>query len=392
MRLTLVSLGVALSFAVAQPGRAERCSDGPEAPVHDRNTVPAPEDLVVLDLAGRAEALWPYTSADLSALPKDPLNVVFTGAADPRQVRAALLALDGNRTAFGMPDAFPFNCTWSDAIGRQQAGYAGSAGWQGSAVQLQCGAYETLRVHMRLFRQGAFTLAGAHFEVLIPGTTDHEVLSWEFPQQLVAADLVRSGLLGAPPASTAVITPVPAYRAIRPEVFNGVPAALRAALGLPTTPQTSPVPIPNDGRATVLHMGAAAAVEVGVAERVFVHAFDQTIPRPFCASGPLDYLEVQGPIEMRHRVEVDEEGAYHARFTARGVLRVTPVDPGTGEATGPSFDARIRERHASSLTEGKGRAEHHVRQYLLAEEIQAYFETMTVGPRDRFERQEDCGS
>src|SRR5688572_25000355 len=120
MRLELISLGLAASVAVALPARAERCSDAPEAPGHEKKTVPAPEALVVLDLAGGTEAVWPYTSADLTDTPKDPLNVVFTGAADPRQVRAALLALDGDRTGFGMPDAFPFNCTWADAIGRQQ--------------------------------------------------------------------------------------------------------------------------------------------------------------------------------------------------------------------------------------------------------------------------------
>jgi hypothetical protein len=391
MRLELISLGLAASVAVALPARAERCSDAPEAPGHQKKTVPAPEALVVLDLAGRAEAVWPYTSADLTDTPKDPLNVVFTGAADPRQVRAALLALDGDRTGFGMPAAFPFNCTWADAIGRQQAGYAEADGWQGSAVALQCGAYETLRVHMRMFRQGGFTLAGAHFEVLIPGTTDHEVLSWEFPQQLVTVDLVRTGLLGAAPALTPVITPVPAYRAIRPEVFNGVPPALRGALGLPTTPQTAPVPIPNDGRAAILHLAGAAVVVAGEAERGFVHAFDQTIPRPFCNEGPLDYLKVEGPIDMRHRVTVDDESKYKARFEARGVLQVTPVDPRTGVATGPAFEARIRESHDSALADGKGRAEHRVRQYLLGDPLQAFFETMKVGARDVFVREEDCG-
>jgi hypothetical protein len=391
MRLVLVSLGFAASLAVAVPGRADRCSDQPEAPAHDKKTVPAPEALVALDLGGRTEAVWPYTSADLSDTPKDPLNVLFTGAADPRQIRAALLSLDGNRTAFGMPDAFPFNCTWSDAIGRQQAGYAEAAGWQGSAVALQCGAYETLRVHMRLFRQHDFTLAGAHFEVLIPGTTDHEVLSWEFPQQLVTVDLVRTGLLGGAPALTPAVTPVPAYRAIRPEVFNGVPAALRGALGLPTTPQTAPVPIPNDGRVSILHLTGAPGMEAGVAEREFVHVFNQTIPRPFCAAGPLDYLRVEGPIDMRHRVSVGEDGEYRARFDARGLLQVTPVDPRTGQMTGPSFEARIRERHTSALADGKGRAEHDVRQHLLGDPLQVYLETMKVGSRDLFMREEDCG-
>jgi len=391
MRLTLITLALGASFVLTVPARADRCADRPETAVDDKKTVPAPADLVTLDLGGRTEAIWPYTSADLSLTPKDPLNLVFLGAADPRQIRAALFALDGNRSAFGLPNAFPFDCTWADAIGRHQAGYAEAAGWQGSGVQLQCGAYDTLRVHMRLFREGDFTLANAHFEVLIPGTTDHEVLSWEFSQQIVALDMARTGLLGAPPALTGAITPVPSYRAINPAVFNGVPPALRFVLGLPTTPQAAPVPIPNDGKATVLRLAYAAPVEPGVAERTFVHPFNQIIPKPFCSSGPFDYLKVEGPLDLTHRVTVSGDGDYTAEFEASGVLQVTPIDPRTG-ITGPTFEARIRERHHSSATDHRIRAEHVVRQYLLADPVQAYFERMRVGPQDAFERDVDCGS
>jgi hypothetical protein len=391
MRLTFITVALAVSCVFAGPARADLCSDRPVKVEDDRKTVPAPADLVALDLGGRTEVVWPYTSADLSVTPKDPLNLVFLGAADPRQIRAALFALDGDRSAFGLPNAFPFNCTWSDAIGRHQAGYAEAEGWQGSGVALQCGAYETLRVHMRLFREGNFTLANAHFEALIPGTTDHEVLSWELSQQMVTLDMGRTGLLGAPPALTAAITPAPSYRAINPAVFNGVPAALRFVLGLPTTPQSAPVPIPNDGKATLLQLAQAAAVEPGVAERTFVHPFNQIIPKPFCASGPFDYLKVEGPLDLSHRVTVGDEGEYTAEFAASGVLQVTPIDPRTG-ATGPTFEARIHERHHSSATDQRIRAEHVVRQYLLADPLQAYFERMRVGPQDAFERDVDCGS
>jgi hypothetical protein len=381
MRLSMVlSLGLPALLA-GVPSRGD-----------DPRTPPASESLVALDLGGRAEVVWPYTSAGLSDVPSDPLNLVFVGEADPRRVRAALFALDGNRTAFGLPDVFPFNCTWADAIGRQQAGYAEEEGWQGSAIQLQCGEYDTLRVHMRMFRQGDFTLANAHFEVLIPGTTDHEVLSWEFSQQLVTLDLVRSGLLGAARALTGPITPTPTYRAIRPEVFNGLPAALRGALGLPTTPQTAPVPIPNDGRAAILRLAIPAAIEPGLAEREFVHPFNQTIPKPFCSAGPLDYLKVEGPIDMRHRVTVSDEGHYKARFDARGTLQVTPVDPRTGVATGAIYTATIRERHESSVGENRTRAGHDVLQVLDGDPVQAYVETLKVGAHDVFVRLVECGS
>ena len=47
----------------------------------DERTAPAPASLVSLDLGGAVEAVWPYTSADLSATPSDPLNLVFAGEA-----------------------------------------------------------------------------------------------------------------------------------------------------------------------------------------------------------------------------------------------------------------------------------------------------------------------
>ena len=76
---------------------------------------PPPTDLVSVPEAG---VFWPYTGRDYSGSPTDPINLVFLGDADPRLIRQALLALDGNRTAFGFPDAFPFNCTSSPPLPR----------------------------------------------------------------------------------------------------------------------------------------------------------------------------------------------------------------------------------------------------------------------------------
>ena len=131
-----------------------------------------------------------------------PAQPDLRGDADPAGIRAALMALDGDRSAFGLPNASPFNERWGDAIGDVQTSYAGSSGWTGSVIQLRLGEYAPLRVHLRLFRTGApfsaggtWTLGAAHFEVLIPGTADHQVLSWMVARQIITADLVRSGLL-----------------------------------------------------------------------------------------------------------------------------------------------------------------------------------------------------
>ncbi len=377
-----IAPSLVLGLVLASPGVAS--ATGGE--------VPPPSGLVTVNIDGVAETIWPFTGADLAGTPRDPVNLIFLGEADPRDIRAALMSLPGNRTAFGFPDAFPFNCTWSDAIGRHQAAWASAEGWQGSAIQLQCGAYDTLRVHARLFREGSRTLANAHFEVLIPGTTEHEVLSWAFAETIVTVDFVRSGLLAGPPGATDVIHPAPTYRAINPVVFNGLPAALRGALGLPTTAQSAPVPSPSgDGRATLLKLQGRIARGQEQSEIAFAHTFGQTIPKPFCSTGPLDYLRVDGPIDMKHTVEVDDDGAYTASFKAKGRLSVTPVNPLTGQPTGPTIEARIRERHHSSITGRRASASHVVAQDLLGDPAQSLFSVLRLGGKDLFVLEVDCG-
>ena len=62
-----------------------------------------PTGLVPIDVGGGGTAtIWPYTGESLNGVPSDPINLVFLGKADPVRIRAALLALDGDRTAFGV--------------------------------------------------------------------------------------------------------------------------------------------------------------------------------------------------------------------------------------------------------------------------------------------------
>ncbi len=181
-------------------------------------TIPSP--LVTLDVGGSALELWPFTGVDFSGTAQDPINLIFAGQTDPRALRAALLFLDGNRTAFGFPNAFPFNLTWQDAIGGVQTAFANPEGWAGSAIQLALGPYDPVRFHLRLFEVGDFALGGAHFEVLIPGTTDHQVISWELAEQLIVADFARSNLLAAAPQSSDPLNPSP---------FKEIPAIIYLA-------------------------------------------------------------------------------------------------------------------------------------------------------------------
>lgn len=349
-----------------------------------------PAGTLSVQLGNDAETLWPYTGTDFST-PSDPINLVFLGEADPRQVRQALMSVGGDRTAFGIPNQFPFNCVWADAIGRHQTAWAKADGWQGSAIQMQCGDYGILRFHLRLFREGSRTLGNAHFEVLIPGTTDHEVLSWEFAEQFVKLDMSRSGALAAPPVETVPISPAPGFGTIRTVIFNGLPVALRFALGLPLANQTDPVPRPTDGKATVLTLWPPLDRERTAAHREYDQIFNQVIPRPFCSAGPLDYLKVQGPIHFVHDVGTTRFGSYEATFTASGLLDVVPLNPLTGEVTGAPFQARVTERHRSFLTDYKGQAGHVVTQKLLGEPVEWLFEDLQAGEVDRFKHRVDCG-
>jgi hypothetical protein len=346
---------------------------------------------VRLKLGATFEKVWPFTGTDVSGTPSDPVNLIFIGDADPRQIRQALMSLDGDRTAHGLPAVFPFDCTWSDAIGRHQTAWASADGWQGSAIQMECGEYGSLRFHLRLFREGRRTLANVHFEVLIPGTVEHEVLGWEFAEGFVKLDMLRSVGLSAPPADTPPINPAPSYRTIRTLVFNGLPVSLRAALGLPTSNQTEPVPIPSNGQATILALSAPSEPADADTRLEYDQPFDQVVPKPFCSTGPLDYLKVKGPIRFVHRVTTNAEGRYEASFTAAAALDVVPIDPLTGLPTGPAFQAVITERNRSSISDRSAQAEHVLHQNLLGEAAQSFFENLAAGRLDRFVHEEECG-
>jgi hypothetical protein len=168
--LTILALMLAACGMDAPAGPSDAAA-GMQAAVSQ--SAPPPAGVVSVPAAGASLDLYPYTLVNFSDDPADrfdPINLIFTGSADPRQIRADLMALDGNRPA--LPAAGPFQCVWKDAIGDMQTAYAG-AGWAASVVQLRCGEFGPVRFHLRLFRAGAMTVANAHFEVLIEGTADH---------------------------------------------------------------------------------------------------------------------------------------------------------------------------------------------------------------------------
>lgn len=310
-----------------------------------RHAVLPSSSLVTIVAGSHPAAILPYLTDDLSA-ERDPVNLIFSGNADPRVIRNALLGLDGNRGA-PFPPVFPFTCTWSDAIGGLMAGYGESAGWEGAATQLQCGSYGPIRFHLRLVKLGGFTIGNAHFEVLIPGTTDHQVVSWELAEQLMTYDLARTGLLGAAPATSATITGAPVHRAIPAVIYNGLPPGLRLLIGGPAGDVAADVGIANDGHATVLVLaGLAADAAQRTSQRLTIQ-FNQLVPKPFCATGPLDYLLVQGPVLLEQEVETLANGVLRQTFRADGTLLATPIDPLTGLPDGQAYTAMVSERQDS---------------------------------------------
>ena len=317
------------------------------------NEPPAPAGIVTVALADGQLALWPFTGTNLSGVPADPINLVFSGEADPRQIRAVLIGLSGSGRPGGLAS---FNCTWSDAVGDPQTGYGEESGWVGSAIQLECGNFHGPRFHIRMFRQGGVTVANAHYEILIPGTNQHEVLSWELAEQLVMADFARSGVLGSAPAPTGIITPAPYYRAVQAPVAAMLSAAQIAGLGLLVNGDGT-ASIPNDGRATLLQVAAAPAAVDAIAQKDFIVTFAQVIPKPFCVAGTTGYLYAAGPIRVRMTSGITD-GNYHSEWTAEGTLSLLPFNPLTGQPAGAPYQGDVVERVLTEMTPGAAGAEH----------------------------------
>jgi hypothetical protein len=294
-----------------------------------------PAGLTAVHFGGESLTLWPYTGKSFDGAPSDPVNCIFVGQADPLCIRAALLALDGDRTAFGLPNVYPFNATWSDANGDVQTNYADGEGWTGSVIQLQLGSYQPIRAHLRLFRtgqrqgeSGQWTVGAAHFEVLIPGTADHQVLSWEVAEQLVKVNMMRTGLLDpdVPMLPTGLINQAPSFRDIPAFIYNGLPPDLLAIIDGPPQPVSAPVPIASDGEGTIFNLAKTAALVPGTASQTFTLTYDQVIPRPICSSGPTDYILIQGPVTFHTETALDAGGSYTFSVGFQGNLTGVPVD------------------------------------------------------------------
>jgi hypothetical protein len=192
------------------------------------------------------------------------------------------------------------------------------------------------------------------------------VLSWELAEQIVTVDMMRTGRLGAPIGQSAQINSAPTYRTINPLIYNGLPVAFRAAIGGPLGNQAAPVPIPSNGRATIATLASAPEPEKTVDRLAYTLQFNQTIPKPFCATGPFDYIRVTGPVEFDQHVVVTGSGNYLSHFRARGTLSLTPVNPLTGQVIGETYEARVRANYRNMATDHVTKASNVDVQVMLA--------------------------
>jgi hypothetical protein len=378
---------------------------GPEAP--------APPATVDVDLGGETLAVWPYTTSDFET-GSDPVNLVFPNA-DPRAIRQELLKLDGSRG--GTPFAgLPFGvggCRWMDAMGYEQAAWGEGEGWAGGAVQLACVASSAqplgtfFRFHVRLFRFGAHTLGAAHFEVLIPGTAEHEVLSWDFARELVLYDLDRAEVLSAAPGSAALV-PAGTFRAVRRPVFDALVSfglgPLLSALGLSAPAWPADVPIPTSGAAAVVATAISFEPVRARFEAATEVVYDVVIPKPFCSSGTPDptddFVRLQGPLRFAQTVLTNPSGKYERRYLIGGTLTVTPMrmvqlptptTPPQYAATGePALEAAISETHRGMLTDEYAQVTERVSQALMGDETQTLEWAFGAGQWDRFVRNVVC--
>ena len=317
---------------------------------------PAPSPIVSANYGESTLHLWPYTAENFTGAPSDPVNLLFPGTT-VQQVRAALLGLGGTRA--GYPAVAPFNCVWQDGGETVQVGYAEGA-WLGSPVQLTCGDY-SWRYHVRLFQVGGWVYGGAHFEIEVPGTNSHNVLSWKAARELVRGDLATAGLvdnatyvdLGTGDRFRVIDYPMvyygllqqagamdPAFAAMLQAYIN-VQADAEGALHL------------YNGPAALVHLANAPTVERTVERQEFTLDFNQVIPKPFCGAG---YVHAEGPIQMVRQLVVTGSGNYLTHFHAKGTLVITPwdptVNPPTGAPTGePAYTANVSEKDRSLVTD-----------------------------------------
>ena len=170
---------------------------------------------------------------------------------------------------------------------------------------------------------------------------------------------MRSGLLDPanPMMQTDIISATPSHHEIPEQIYNGVPDEIKILCGLPPGPATEPVPIPTDGKATILFVTGSAPIEPGTKTETYVMTYDQMVPKPFCNSGPLDFVYLDGAVAIEKTVRVDISGRYQYASSISGKLTVVPMDVLQSPPTpsGEPYSAIISDEQRGILDGGFSR-------------------------------------
>ncbi len=392
-RLIVSSAVLALLPVVAAAGHG--------APLH-RGGFPPPTTVTV-EVDGEVLTLGPYATSDF-ATPSDPVNLVFLHA-DPRAIRQELMKLSGDRTVAPLPGVPvfppdpPFNCRWTDAMGYEQAAFAKPEGWVGGEVQLACvnpaaPMGDPFRFHLRLFRSGPHTFGAAHFEILIPNSAEHEVLSWDFARTLVEFDMLRTRTLTVLPPKHVEIVPPGTFRSVRRLIYQGImdrdggPTLLTILGLLPEPPGSTPeaVAIPTDGKAVAFTSIITFDPVKSDRRTKYRATYALNAPKPFCGPG---FVRLEGTLQMELRVQTNPSGKYERTYGVSGTLSVTPL--GATGPIGPPVPAIIFEAHRGMITDNYGEVTERASQTLLGDPVQFKAWTFGAGQRDYFWGQVSCG-
>lgn len=320
--------GAAVLAALTLPLQA--CTDhanvtGPGTPSAARVATPTYTSVTVGD---ETFEFWPYTTSKLSITsPDDPINLLLVGEGDPRAVRAALMALG--------PSPVPLlsGCTWTDAVGDEQASAADPVGWTGSAIQLACGPWE-LRLHVRLFDIGEAILLGAHFEMAIPDTDQHQVLSYSLAKMIMLGELSRTNLVNqAGIEYTDVVTQ--STQNVRAVLFNELPDWFQELLTGTAGDVAADFPIPNgDGIVIAVPIAHYADAATGSYQE-FTIEYGQWVDKPFCQA-PGEFVYVAGPVHVAMTVTIAADGTLQRYMRAQGQLSITTT-------TGSEYGANVTQ-------------------------------------------------
>jgi len=361
---------------------------------------PAPQELVEVAAGGESLTIWPYTTSDFQA-PSDPINLVFPDA-DPRAIRQELLKLDGTRPPFASVPAG--NCRWTDAMGYEQAAYGHPRGWAGGEVQLACVPAgkplgDPFRFHVRLFRLGKDTVGNAHYEILIPGSAEHEVLSWDLARDFLTYDAARAGAIAGDPAP---VIPGGSFRAVRGLVYKSLYDYAGGALR-PLLDQLLPLPndsngdrpIPTNGHAAALSLTAAFQPERTTAVTTTQVGWSIVVPKPFCATGPYDLVQLSGPLSFTMSVRTGDDGRYERTYVVGGTLTGVPLGlrpDGTIGPVAPPAAVPVFEIHRATLDDHRGQVTESAEQTLLGTPVQSKIWRLEAGVRDRYDLALTCGA